>query len=53
MLKPWMGWCGVLVGAVLVVAGVAHASHWTQALVGLGVVVGVAGYEVARGKITV
>ncbi len=53
MLKPWMGWLGVLGGAVVVVVGVAHASHWTQALVGIGVVVGAAGYEVARGKIVV
>lgn len=53
MLKPWMGWLGVLAGLVLIVAGVAHASHGTQALVGIGAVVGAAGYEVARGKISV
>lgn len=51
MLKPWMGWVAVLGGAVMVVVGVAHASHGAQALVGIGVVLGTAGYEVARGKI--
>lgn len=52
MLKPWMGWAAVLGGAVLLGVGVTHASHGTQAMVVIGAVIVAAGWEVARGKIT-
>ena len=47
-----IGYAAILLGATLLVLGVAHASGTTQVLVGVGALLGGAGWYVARKNIT-
>lgn len=46
-----IGYSAMLLGALLLVLGVAHASHTAQALVGVGALVGGAGWYAAHKNI--